>query len=357
MKLFLIGYRCTGKTTIGKALAKTLNLGFIDLDALIVQKRGRRIDEIVAEHGWPYFRALERQVLDEVINRSDSLVVSCGGGVVLHEEALPRVRASGFVVWLKAGVSTIVQRLLNDPVTGAQRPALVHGMSLEDEVKHTLAQRLPLYEKWADFSVHTDQMALQDVLQEIILAVGDIKQIVKKFVEQVKQDQIEIYNEISLQHEFGLYLRSMLHDMKVQFERPVSFFFKPSHDFIKKEIDISIFSPDKTEKKAAIELKFPRRGQYPEQMFSFCKDICFLEQLKQRGFNAGYFIVFVDDRLFYEGPSTDGIYKFFRAQQPLTGVIQKPTGKRDEGFEIAGEYRIQWQDVNNHGLKYAMVEI
>lgn len=88
---------------------------------------------------------------------------------------------------------------------------------------------------------------------------------------------IDIYNEFSLQHELGIYLRSVLPQYKIQFEQNVSFF---TNDIkiIKREIDISIFTQDKREK-YAIELKCPLNGQYPEQMYSFTKDIKFMEEL------------------------------------------------------------------------------
>jgi hypothetical protein len=143
--------------------------------------------------------------------------------------------------------------------------------------------------------------------------------------------------------------------MKVQFERHVSFFFSQANlNFIKKEIDISVCSPDKSQKEAAFELKFPRNGQYPEQMFSFCKDICFAEQLKEAGFRTTYFIVFADDRLFYEG-SSDGIYAFFRGGRELHGTVRKPTGKKDESVTINGRYSIVWHPVGQ-GMKYTLVE-
>lgn len=166
-KIFLIGYRCTGKTSAGRALAQALNMNFIDLDEVIVQKAGRQIQEIVAENGWPYFRALEKQALQEVMHSPDSVVVSCGGGVVMHEELLPKIKASGLVVWLKAHIHTILDRLVKDSVTGAQRPALISGVQLEEEIRQTLKQRLPLYERWADVSVQTDEASVNEVVKEI----------------------------------------------------------------------------------------------------------------------------------------------------------------------------------------------
>jgi len=178
--------------------------------------------------------------------------------------------------------------------------------------------------------------------------------IVQDFIQSIALGQTEIYNEFSLQHEFGIHLRKHLPKMKVRFERNVSSLFATTSQFKKKEIDICICSQNGAQKHSAFELKFPRNGQHPEQMFSFCKDIAFLEQLKQAGFLNTYFLAFVDDRLFYEG-AAKGIYAPFRGSHPLTGTIQKPTGKKDDFVIISGCYTINWEPVRN-GLKYALVE-
>jgi len=181
-----------------------------------------------------------------------------------------------------------------------------------------------------------------------------MRELLNQFAIQIAQGHTEIYNEFSLQHEFGIFLRSHLKEMKVQFERNVSFFFPKVSHFIKKEIDITIFSPDKKRLHSAFELKYPRNGQYPEQMFSFCKDIAFAEQLRNSGFEKTYFIVFADDRLFYEG-SSDGIYSYFRGSNILNGTVKKPTGSKNDSVSIVGQYKIEWHNVRN-GMKYALVE-
>ena len=111
-----------------------------------------------------------------------------------------------------------------------------------------------------------------------------MKQQISEFFELVKTKEVEIYNEFSLQHELGIFLRHTTPDLKVQFERNVSYFDANKADFEKKEIDLCLFSHDQKNLACAMELKFPRNGQVPESMFSFCKDIAFLEQLKQNGF-------------------------------------------------------------------------
>ena len=105
---------------------------------------------------------------------------------------------------------------------------------------------------------------------------------------------------------------------------------------------------------AAIELKFPRSGQHPEQMFGFCRDIVFAEQLKRAGFNKTYVVIFAEDPLFYAG-GLEGIYGFFRGGRELSGVVRKPTGKRDTELEVKGNYKIKWNDVMGP-LKYTLIK-
>jgi len=182
-----------------------------------------------------------------------------------------------------------------------------------------------------------------------------MKELIENFLELIRSGKTEIYNEFSLQHELGVYLRNRLSEYKIQFERNVEFFNFDKCEFIKKEIDISVFTPNCKELKYALELKYPRNGQYPEQMFSFCKDIKFLEQLKSSGFESTYFIAVVDERPFYEG-SSKGIYQYFRGGALLSGQIQKPTGKKDQTIDIDGCYQFFWQKLINE-IRYIIVEI
>ena len=177
--------------------------------------------------------------------------------------------------------------------------------------------------------------------------------LIKKFIIQIRNGDIDLYNEFSLQHELGIYLRENL-PYKIQFERNVSDFKWKKSNFIKKEIDISIFE-DMKSPQIAIELKYPRNGQYPEQMYSFCKDIMFVEQLKNAGFKKSILLILVDDEKFYKGFKIDGIYKYFRTKEKLTGSIVKPTGRKikNEIF-IQGEYVIDWIKISNK-YRYALI--
>lgn len=199
-----------------------------------------------------------------------------------------------------------------------------------------------------------------------------ISQLLKSFFENLKNetniDEV-VYNEFSLQHELGIFLRNQLKDnhLKVQFERNISFFFDKEKkfikkEFIKKEIDIVIFDQEKKEK-YAIEVKFPKNGQFPEQMYSFIKDIRFMEQLQliePVRFTKTFAVCLVDNKNFYQGNvSEEKIYKYFRNEpQIIQGKIQKPTGeiKENDTISLEKQYQIQWQELKGD-YRYYIVEI
>jgi len=184
----------------------------------------------------------------------------------------------------------------------------------------------------------------------------DFKDLIEHFFVKVRINNIAIYNEFSLQHELGVYLRNMLPSYRVQFERNVSYFFAQKHT-VKKEIDIVVFSHDGKEK-YAVEIKCPLNGQYPEQMYSFVRDLKFMEELKHLGFSRTCSLVLVSDRPFYQGDNITSIYKYFRKEFRLYGKINKPTGekKNDECIELIGDYQFEWQPLDSN-RKYYMIEI
>ena len=157
-----------------------------------------------------------------------------------------------------------------------------------------------------------------------------------------------IYNEFSLQHELGIYLRANMPGYKVQFERNATYF--DISGTVKHEIDIAVFKEKDKGERYAIELKYPKNGQYPEEMYQFIKDIRFMEQVKNDDFTEAYCITLVDDPQFYsngKGYKTTGIYKYFRVGDTIRKgtKIVKPTGDHNGEIILDGEYNIEWQNL------------
>jgi len=166
MNIFLIGYRCTGKTTVGRSLAKRLERLFIDTDLELVKEQGENISGIVSNRGWSAFREIENRVIQYVCER-DNQVVATGGGAVLDEDNVKRMKDSGVLVWLRADIKTIEKRIIEDNTTQDFRPALTSKGSVE-EIQETLLVRNPYYERAMDFSVDTDFMDIDSVCDTII---------------------------------------------------------------------------------------------------------------------------------------------------------------------------------------------
>ncbi len=169
-RLFLVGYRAVGKSASARLLADALQWSWCDSDKQIEQKEARSIAEIFATSGESEFRRLEREVLTELSQRGNA-VIATGGGAVLSEENRALMSTTGTTVWLTATAATIRARLLSDPTTSDNRPAL-HGQDAIAEVELVLRQREPLYESVADFIVSTEDRTPEKVAAEIRRAIG-----------------------------------------------------------------------------------------------------------------------------------------------------------------------------------------
>ena len=164
--LFLIGFRCTGKSTVGKLLGARLRRAFVDTDSQIVTESGLSIREIVDNRGWQDFRRLEQTVLKQVC-AVDRRVVATGGGIVLDSDNVELMQRSGRIIWLRASPQTIKARMVQDRDSKAFRPALTSKDHLL-EIEETLIERQPLYKQAMDFSVDTDNVRL-DVIVDFII--------------------------------------------------------------------------------------------------------------------------------------------------------------------------------------------
>ena len=166
-RIFLIGYRGTGKSTISTILAARLGWDAVDADIVLEAKVGSTIQTIFQSHGEATFRDHESAVLTELAMR-ERIVIATGGGVVLRPENRQRVR-TGFVVWLRARPETIDHRLHIDPTTAARRPNLT-AMGGLAEIQTVLALREPLYAECADLILDTDDPSPEPLADAILAA-------------------------------------------------------------------------------------------------------------------------------------------------------------------------------------------
>lgn len=165
MNIVLIGYRGTGKSTVGKLLATRLGRELVSTDAEIVKRAKLTIPEIVAREGWEYFRELESDICRELASR-DRLIIDTGGGAILRAQNVEALKKNGTVFWLTASVETIAKRIGGDN----QRPSLTGAKSFVEEIQDVLREREPKYQAAADHVITTDGRTI-DQLVEALLAL------------------------------------------------------------------------------------------------------------------------------------------------------------------------------------------
>ena len=166
MNLVLIGYRAAGKTTVGRRLSAYLRRVFVDSDDMIEKHKGTPIGDIVRCHGWDYFRAIEREIISEVSNY-DNLIVSAGGGVVIDPENVKVLKRNGLIIWLKADVEVLLERMVRDLRSAIERPSLT-GRGTLKEFKEVLVQRGPLYERASEVQVDTSLLDVDGVVNQVL---------------------------------------------------------------------------------------------------------------------------------------------------------------------------------------------
>jgi shikimate kinase len=162
MNIVLIGYRGSGKSSIGKKLAAELWMEFIDTDELIAKRAGKTIREIFTQHGEEHFRDLEEQAVAEAAAR-DNTVIAAGGGVVLRAANVVALKKNGKIIWLQADPQTLFANINADAASPHTRPDLTSAGGL-DEIKTVLAQRAPLYHAAADATLDVTRLSVADAV-------------------------------------------------------------------------------------------------------------------------------------------------------------------------------------------------
>ena len=169
MNVVLIGFRCAGKTSVGKALAKRLSREFLDCDDYIEKKTNLTIREIFDIAGESYFRMLEGDAISDV-SKLDGRVIATGGGAVLKYKNIQGLKRNGITIFLEADVDCVFERIQSDPMTPTRRPSLT-GKDMFTEIQEQISHRRPYYLSAADYVVRTDTRPIDEVVREIVEAL------------------------------------------------------------------------------------------------------------------------------------------------------------------------------------------
>ncbi len=160
MNIYLVGFMGTGKTTVGRLLAAQKKWNFIDLDELIELKEQRRIVDIFAKEGEPYFRKIEKKFLKQVSTQK-KFVVACGGGIVLDKDNIKLMKKTGVLICLGANCEEILKRVSSSnhrPILDVAKP--------KERIELLLKMRAPYYMQ-ADKTIDTSHLTIKQVAAKI----------------------------------------------------------------------------------------------------------------------------------------------------------------------------------------------
>jgi len=162
--IVLIGPPGSGKSSVGKALSRKLSRPWIDTDTEVESRAGKKISEIFLEDGEATFRALERDVVDQVMG-SEAAIVSLGGGSVLNESSQKRITTAKEVVFLDVSISNAAPRV------GFNKDRPLLAINPRQQWLQLMEKRRPIYESLATITVSTDNKKPDQVADEIIEAI------------------------------------------------------------------------------------------------------------------------------------------------------------------------------------------
>lgn len=163
MRVFLIGFMASGKSTVGKKLANKIGLPFVDLDDYIEEKYNTTIRLLIYDKGIDSFREIEKQALEILINKYNNVMISTGGGTPCYFNNMDLMNRSGITIYLEVDIPILVNRLMNSK---KDRP-LIWGKSREDltvYAKDLLARRQAYYEK-AQHTVNGKNLKLDSLVR------------------------------------------------------------------------------------------------------------------------------------------------------------------------------------------------
>jgi XRE family transcriptional regulator, aerobic/anaerobic benzoate catabolism transcriptional regulator len=158
----LLGLRGAGKSTIGPRVARRLRLPFVELDRRVEEAAGLALDEIFALHGEDYYRRLEREALERVLDEGRPVVLATGGGLPTSPETYALLRRRALTVWLKAAPEDHWNRVVQQ---GDRRPMANQPLAMA-ELRRLLVARAPLYAE-AEAAVDTSRLGLEGTVRAV----------------------------------------------------------------------------------------------------------------------------------------------------------------------------------------------
>jgi 3-dehydroquinate synthase len=195
--IFLVGLMGSGKTTVGRALAKKLNKRFVDSDHEIEARTGASIPLIFEIEGEASFRQREAAMIRD-LSAEENIVLATGGGSILDPRSREYLKARGTVIYLRAGVSSILQRTAHD----RNRP-LLQTPDPRARLEHLSAQREPYYREVADIVIDTGRPNIQSLVQAIVAQLDSLERRAPLQDPQRLQNLMSFVPSIELKVELG----------------------------------------------------------------------------------------------------------------------------------------------------------
>lgn len=163
----LIGFMGAGKSAVGKVLAERLDKKLVEVDAYIVKKAGKTVQQIFQD-GEIIFREMEIEAVKEIATGKNQ-IIACGGGVVLNKINIDRLKLDSLIIWLTANPSVILKRTRAD---GDTRPLINRNTRVAD-IRELLKYRRPYYQRAGDIEVDTSKLSIQDAAEQVISRIRE----------------------------------------------------------------------------------------------------------------------------------------------------------------------------------------
>lgn len=167
MRVVIIGFMGSGKSVVGRKLAKELKIEYVDMDTKIEEIEKRSITDIFKEDGESYFRNVETKLLKD-LTTEDDIIISTGGGIVSKNENIDILKNEQNVILLDASVSTIKKNVSNEI---NKRPLLKESKDVEETIKTLLSERIDKYNKASNIKINVDSKNIDEVVSEILVYI------------------------------------------------------------------------------------------------------------------------------------------------------------------------------------------